>query len=138
MYMANIDPNQTTDPHLTESLTIHNSVTNLTTIDFNIFHKLGFQAVNMWANKVELKLHPTWITWIKLAWAGLHASQPATEIMDIMKITSLYEYIEQMSQYPPLTLLLFNGITIIQLLHTIIHLTMLHSNQSPMWLQNTL
>jgi hypothetical protein len=47
-------------------LSIHNLVTGIDTVDFGIFHKLVYEAINKWAATESAKQNEHWISWIKL------------------------------------------------------------------------
>ncbi len=70
------------------SLSMHNSVTGIDTVDFGIFDKIVYEVFNKWAAIESAKQNENWISWIRLTWAGLKAVQPAKGIVKILRISS--------------------------------------------------
>ncbi len=51
----------------------------------------------MEAKLEDSKYHDSWLTWIKLRWADLQASQSAMEIWKTMEVDSIHQYISHVT-----------------------------------------
>jgi hypothetical protein len=67
--------------------------------EIRIFHKRVFSIINQWATQEDSKLEPMWATWKKWLWQGLKPSNTFQEIMKVMKVQSLQEYVTQLNLF---------------------------------------
>ncbi len=64
--------------------------------DFKVFNESLYDSICQWAHTNDAQMHPKWMEWKKLVFAGLTPLQSIARIKAILQVTTLSEYVAAM------------------------------------------